>query len=68
MSSDQIDLTPNILGLHDYHKLPSTTASSDRIYKMTTERLRTPDELNELKKGVAGSGKDECYTTILVQL
>jgi hypothetical protein len=35
---------------------------------MTTERLRTPDELNELKKGVAGSGKDECYTTILVQL
>ena len=46
----------------------ATTAASDRTYKMTTERLRTPDELNELKKGVAGSGKDECYTTILVQL
>ncbi len=35
---------------------------------MTTERLRTPDELNEKKKGVAGSGKDECYSTMSVQL
>jgi hypothetical protein len=35
---------------------------------MTTERLRTPDELNEKKKGVAGSGKNECYTTMSVQL
>jgi hypothetical protein len=35
---------------------------------MTTERLRTPNELNEKKKGVAGYGKDECYTTMLVQL
>ena len=68
MSSDQIDLTPNILA-----SMITTTCLPPPLpptasYKMTTERLRTPDELNELKKGVAGSGKDECYTTMSVQL
>ena len=68
MSSDQIDLTPNILASMITTTCLPPPLPSDRIYKMTTERLRTPDELNELKKGVAGSGKDECYTTMSVQL
>ena len=68
MSSDRIDLTPNILA-----SMITTTCLPPPLpptasYKMTTERLITPDELNEQKKGVAGSGKDECYTTMSVQL